>query len=47
MIRFILLPGLLLAIGICSLAQESTIAPGENLVVDDVPFLSALFPEVT
>ena len=33
----VLLSGLLLAACICSPAQENTIAPGENLVVDGVP----------
>jgi dipeptidyl aminopeptidase/acylaminoacyl peptidase len=35
--RFILVLGLLLAVGICSPAQESTIAPPENLVAEGVP----------
>jgi dipeptidyl aminopeptidase/acylaminoacyl peptidase len=43
--RFILVPGLLLAVGICSPAQENTIAPGENLVVEGVPRIPASLAE--
>jgi dipeptidyl aminopeptidase/acylaminoacyl peptidase len=43
--RFILLPGLLFASGICSPAQENTIAPGENLVVESVPGIPASLAE--
>lgn len=39
--RFILLSGSFLAAGICLLAQENMIAPGENLVVDGVPKIPA------
>jgi dipeptidyl aminopeptidase/acylaminoacyl peptidase len=42
--RFILVSGLFLA-GICSLAQENMIAPGENLVVDGVPKIPASLAE--
>ena len=43
--RCILLSGLLLAAWICSSAQENTIAPGENLVLDGVPKISASLAE--
>lgn len=43
--RFILVSGLFLAAGICSLAQENMIAPGENLVVDGVPKIPASLAE--
>jgi dipeptidyl aminopeptidase/acylaminoacyl peptidase len=43
--RFILVPGLLLAVGIYSPAQENTIAPGENLVVEGVPRIPASLAE--
>lgn len=39
--RFILVSGSFLAAGICLLAQENMIAPGENLVVDGVPKIPA------
>jgi dipeptidyl aminopeptidase/acylaminoacyl peptidase len=39
--RCILLSGLFLAAWICSSAQENTIAPGENLVLDGVPKIPA------
>jgi WD40-like Beta Propeller Repeat len=45
MMRFILVSGLFLAAGICSLAQENMIAPGENLVVDGVPKIPASLAE--
>jgi len=43
--RFILVSGLLLAVGIYSPAQENTIAPGENLVVEGVPRIHASLAE--
>ena len=43
--RLILLSGLLLAAGICSRAQQNTIAPGQNLVVDGVPRIPASLAE--
>lgn len=43
--RFIFVSGLFLAAGICSLAQENMIAPGENLVVDGVPKIPASLAE--
>ena len=43
--RFILVPGLLLAVGIYSPAQENPIAPGERLVVEGVPRIPASLAE--
>lgn len=43
--RFVLMSGFFLAFGICSLAQQNTIAPGENLVVDGVPGIPAALAE--
>ena len=43
--RFVLVWGLLLAFGSCSLAQQNAIAPGENLVVDGVPTIPAALAE--
>jgi hypothetical protein len=43
--RFILVPGLLLAVGIYSPAQENPIAPGESLVVEGVPRIPASLAE--
>ena len=43
--RLMVVAGFLLAVGVCSLAQQDTITPGENLVVDGVPKIPASLAE--